>query len=701
MKTAIEMARQKFPRKVPEFLPFGGGLDLVTPAMSLPPGRLRATQNYECDVNGGYARVMGYERFDGRTSPSSASYATMNVIISGAFAANDTITGVTSAATAVVIAVVAATLDPVASAYLVITKIVGTFVSGETLNVAAAPQGVTSSAATVDGGSTALLHAQYKNLAADEYRDDIAAPTGSGGVLGGFRFNGVTYAFRNNAGGTAAVLHKSTAGGWSAVALGRELAFTSGGVTEITEGQTITGATSGATAVLTRVMLTSGTWAAGTAAGKFIFASQTGTFQAENINVGASPNLATIAGNSSAITLGPSGRFEALVTNFGGTVNTRRVYGCDGVNRGWEFDGTVFCPIDTGMTTDTPLHVGVNKKQLFFSFGASAQHAAPGTPYIWSVILGAGELGMGDTITGFKPQPGSETAGAFAIFTRNRTSILYGNGVADWNLVPYREELGAYAYTILDAVDTMFLDDRGITNFQTAQSYGNFAHAAISALIRPWLNVQRTKAVASCVVRDKNQYRLFFSDQYALYVTMNGRKVVGMMPVLLAHVPTCAWSDEESDGSETVWFGASNGKVYQMEKGTSFDGDAIEHYLHLVYNFSRSPDVLKDYKKCVLEVTGTGYAAWQFSFSLGYGSSNLEQPGTQSAITSLSPLYWDSSGVVWDALFWDGQSLVPESMPMEGSAENMSIILQGSSDYHSAIRFSGARVQYIPRRLIH
>ena len=94
----------------------------------------------------------------------------------------------------------------------------------------------------------------------------------------------------------------------------------------------------------------------------------------------------------------------------------------------------------------------------------------------------------------------------------------------NWKLVPYREELGAYQYTIQDTSDTLFLDDRGLTNFQSSQVFGNFAHSSISGLIRTWLNTQRTKAVASCVVRDKNQYRLFFSDQYALYVTMNRNK---------------------------------------------------------------------------------------------------------------------------------------------------------------------------------
>lgn len=75
------------------------------------------------------------------------------------------------------------------------------------------------------------------------------------------------------------------------------IAFTSGGTTEITAGQTITGATSGATAVVDSVILGSGSWAGGDAAGFFICkeADVTGTFQSENVNVGSASNLATVA----------------------------------------------------------------------------------------------------------------------------------------------------------------------------------------------------------------------------------------------------------------------------------------------------------------------------------------------------------------------------------------------------------------------
>jgi hypothetical protein len=82
--------------------------------------------------------------------------------------------------------------------------------------------------------------------------------------------------------------------------------FTSGGTYQIQVGDTITGATSGATATVTYVAQWSpydggGSWSAGTAAGMLRVASQTGNFQAENLNVGGNSNVATIASDSLAL----------------------------------------------------------------------------------------------------------------------------------------------------------------------------------------------------------------------------------------------------------------------------------------------------------------------------------------------------------------------------------------------------------------
>ena len=323
---AVAAIGQSRPRQ--EVINFYGGFDTETPPLSLSSGFAKsAPQNFECGSMGGYHRALGYERYDGRTSPSAGIAYVIDITLTGAISVGNTVTGVTSAATAVVIAVV--------TGYIVVTKVVGTFVSGEVLNVAAAPQATTTSA--TKGASTALLRAQYTNLAADSYRTDITVPTGSGNGLGGIRFGDVTYTWRNNAGATAANIWKSTSSGWSQVTLFNEISFTAGAVATPAEGATLT--QGGVTSTLKRVVLTSGTFAGGTAAGKMIITNPAGG----NFGAGAATLTGgvtcTLTAIQTAISLLPSGDYKFIVTNFGGSVATKRIYGCDGVNRGFEFDG--------------------------------------------------------------------------------------------------------------------------------------------------------------------------------------------------------------------------------------------------------------------------------------------------------------------------------------------------------------------------
>lgn len=77
--------------------------------------------------------------------------------------------------------------------------------------------------------------------------------------------------------------------------------FSSGGTNEIAAGDLITGATSGAKATVSKVLLYSGTWAGGDAAGFFIIErdSLTGTFGSENVfgEAAAATNDATVTAN--------------------------------------------------------------------------------------------------------------------------------------------------------------------------------------------------------------------------------------------------------------------------------------------------------------------------------------------------------------------------------------------------------------------
>ena len=98
----------------------------------------------------------------------------------------------------------------------------------------------------------------------------------------------------------------------------KTIAFTAGGGSsgyQIQPGDTIQGHTSGAIAVVYSVgALTSGSWAAGTAAGTFVIDQQVGTFQSENLDVLTGGNLAT----DNSIVSYPAAQTLATVGHVGG-----------------------------------------------------------------------------------------------------------------------------------------------------------------------------------------------------------------------------------------------------------------------------------------------------------------------------------------------------------------------------------------------
>ena len=438
-------------------------------------------------------------------------------------------------------------------------------------------KGICTGEQVINGGGTIKLDALYKSMAADIYRARIDEVPGAGDVLGVYLYDDKWYAFRNNAEEDATVMYVHSTSGWDEVDLGYELAFSSGGTYVIKEEDVVTGATSTKHAVVTRVVLESGDFASGTAAGRLILSEPSGAFVSETLNVGANINVATITGDSTAITFAvPSGKFEFDVSNFTGSIATKRMYGVDGKNRGFEFDGSVFAPITTGMTIDAPEHIVEHAYHLVYSFGPSVQTSATGYPYQWSPIVGADEIALGDNVTGFVPQIGNTAGNALAIFTRNSFGILYGSSVGDWQLTHQRKsKAGAIEWTAQIIGNTFSLDDRGITKLSTTQDYGNFDDATVSQDIQSWLLTKKTQVSCSCVIRDKNQYWIFFLDGSALCGTINNGEIVAFCPMEFPHVVTCVCSIEDSSGAEVTMVGCTDGFVRQMNIGTSFDGEEI------------------------------------------------------------------------------------------------------------------------------
>lgn len=700
---------------------YPGGLDQESPSLSIPPGVLNDGLNFELPPTGGYARIGGYERYNGLTSPSAASYVIVQVT---SFVLEPTVGDWIEQATSGASGLVAAVTNGPTSFYMIVTATSGTFDTSHNLYLSGvngtnplmgfsplssgplsgmAGGDLVGTATTTTITLTAKQVAQATASAADAYRDLIAPVPGTGNVLGVFGYinsagTHAIYAFRADSTGTYVNLYKSSTTGWVNVPFFSKISFSTGGAVTPADGATLT--QGGVTATVKRVMRQSGSWAANTAAGDLVITSIAGGAFAAGAATLSGGATITLLGGSSSITMLAGGRFEVVRATFTGSAADYRIYGCDGHNKAFEFDGTTLAPIATGLTVDTPEHIAYHKSKLFLTKGSAMLYSGTGEPFLYLTTNGGGEIDTGAAINGLRPLPGSQSTAAMAVYMNGNTAVLYGTDTASFDLQAFDIASGGAAYSQQTLGDALVFDDEaGVQTLKTTLNYGNFQSASLTSKMLKFVRQERTKVTASSANHIKSQYRVFFSDGYGLYLTVVNSVSLGGIPVLFTNPVHCMDTSEGADGTEWTVFGSNDGLgyVYQLDKGTSFDGGTINAYITLAWDFAKSPRNFKRYRAASIEVYSNGYANIDFGYKLGYGTSTIGQPTSVNYETNFDGVpYWDT--FTWDAFTWDGITLVPTEVDMVGTGENVQFVLGTNANYVPAYTLNSLIYHYSPRR---
>ncbi len=700
------------------FYPLGGGMDLVTPAVSMPPGRAVASLNYEPVANG-YRRLRGYERFDGHPSPSIPDYWKVPFQLGtsigqpGPFVPGDTVYRFASIIRAHVIDVVTTSGDWTngdASGYLVVVDL-------------RRPQNWTDYGDLYRNGLSMFtlpakangpielnpdfgeeLNAQYRAAARDWLISQIQPVPGSGPVRGLWTFADAIYAVRDTADGTAAAMHRAyrslASNGWLTFDLGWRIDFEGGGPAGLAKDDGIVGQVSGTFGFARRVVVESGSWAGGDAAG-YILAWLAPGFQPGEIADKTSGYSTTIVSTglltitaAAPVSLPAGGQFTFVTHNFRGASNLTRLYGVSRVGPAFEFDPIDFVldPIATGAVDDRPTQLAVHRQSLFLALpGGSLQFSQVGEPTLFDPALGAGEIGVGSEINALVSLPN-----ALGILGEDSISILYGNDSSDYQLEVLTREAGAFEHSAQKIGQLVYMDNRGLRGLEASQAYGNFAMGTISRLVAPLLEDYRrdgVRPVASFVCRTADQYWLFFDNGTGLIVHM-GSKEPQILPIDLGRAVTCAASVEVA-GEERLFFGSGDGYVYELNKGTSFDGAPIEHYLRLPFNHFGSPQQRKRIHKIGIDLEATGTTTLSVSADLDYGAAPGIEP--QQLVVTTGGGAIDSLGS--NELYFASQIETRATAHLDGVASNISLKIGGLSADEEPHILTGVTFHVSPRGL--
>jgi hypothetical protein len=697
-----------------------GGLDAETPYLSIQPGMVRSSRNFEPGLNGGYQRNSGFERFDGHPEPHLQTYRLVEVADPSALAVGQIVTGLVSGATGTIVAIEppdTVVLPQIPTNDIALAKVTGApFIDGEDLQVAAVTQ------TTVIGDrneDTADLDvdSSFRNVAQDLYRADIAECPGEGGILGTFTHLQFDYCWRNNIGSTEADMYVATLAGWVKVVIRTHvLFFENGSDTLLTRapivGDVVTGASSAAVGTIIAVVKQLGAWGDDDAEGYFAIETVTGTFTTgEDLEISAVV-AASATQDSTPVTFEPGGDYYSISHNFYAADSTYYMYFVDGVTAsGFEFQPLTqtlipIQPLPFIAGNDAPFFLKAHKLHLFFAYPeGSLQHSSPGLPLIWDGALGAAEFGLGAEISGLEIEAGE----VFIAYTSRTTWGLYGNNVNDWTLSLISPETGGVKYTTQQVKVVIALDDRGLVTLPRSDTYGNFQHGTISRLVQSLVAGAKGQTTKASLVRTKNQYRLFFETGLFIivYLPETTNLADGTDPSSVAQFMVCDLGGlvvktisnaEDHNGTEKILFGTpDNGMVYRSEVGMNHDGDPIEAWLELPFNHSRDPRVRKRYRRAFIQLDTEGPTSMSVSSEITFGEANTKQPkdGNLFAIGAEGGL-WDIDD--WDVIFWDAVSSHEVRYTLTGTGININFILQSISEINTPFTVHSVMIDFEKRR---
>jgi len=303
----------------------------------------------------------------------------------------------------------------------------------------------------------------------------------------------------------------------------------------------------------------------------------------------------------------------------------------------------------------------------------------------------AGYIELTDVIVGLK---------AFRerlfVFCRNSIYVVEGIDVAaQLQIQPVTKNIGCMSKESIQEIggDLVFLAHDGIRTLGATTKIGDIALTTISTPIELLLPDIRQSAIdnniSSLVIRNKNQYRLFYINSG--FATAKQRGICGTLKYGEQGL-MWEWSELKGiesytsasqitvDKYERIYHGDLHGYVFQQETGDTFDGSVIKSYYQTPYFNLDDPSVMKTLHYIYLTIVGEGSipsSALNITAKYDFEDSGVGQP-TPVSITAIS------SGSVYGGATYGsatyGSTLI----------QNQKILLEGSGHVISLLFISEA-----------
>lgn len=220
-------------------------------------------------------------------------------------------------------------------------------------------------------------------------------------------------------------------------------------------------------------------------------------------------------------------RYQFISANFYGDLTYDSIYGVNGVDRAFSYNGDFFYKIHTQSDPekDKPRHVEFYHTHLALGYGEGrVDVSVVGEPYNFDGADGASSWAIGDSVTGLLNLSGT----MLGIFCRKSIHGLAGTTVDNFATNVLSPKIGAVEYTVTDMGFPVYANAYGIYTLAQTAEYGDYLGTPMSQDVSPWLRPRLVRkytspreVVVAWPVRAKNQYRIAFADGYTLTMTLN------------------------------------------------------------------------------------------------------------------------------------------------------------------------------------
>lgn len=706
------------------YVPLIGGVDLNSSALNVKPGRLLSCLNFERTYGKqGYRRIDGYERFDGRSKPSEASYwtvtfsgGTTGLVVGASLSINAGPLLGTSSGTLVQVTVTSGSLGAgTAVGTLLLTGVSNTAANGSAPWNAQTIQSGMSSVGTAtsdayEGSISDTLYYTRLSTVREYLRSLIGSVPGYGPILGLAVFQQRVIAARQTAEHMAVCsLYESTSTGWSLVY--DNIPMGSGRTRFAIDNFTgdpknialfmVNGETR-----MHRIKLVNGSWVVQYAPD--IYSTEGTSSTSITLNSAAPANKTyTIAGTArdwiagDVLTVIPVGvetyKITATVVSYAHptlvvSMPTPVGYlsGVTIVIPSINFTASLW---DFHKTDDRPIDVISHKDHLFLAYpSGQLQSSNLGDPMTYT--SSAALFGVGDEIVAMKSLRGSQ----LAVFCKSSIQMITGSSQIDWKVEPHSTSSGAQYETVQDNTgEAIFLDDRGLTTLSATNAFGDFMPTIFSKNVDSVVKTYFRRINASVIAKQKYQYRLYMDDGAVLSACLNAQgqnitsDIVEFTLSAYPDIPTC-FASGDTDRQDAMFFGTANGYVMEEDMGTSFDGVAIPSTCRMHFNHFKKPSIKKRFRKMVLEIDTPESVDISFKqifdYDDGFFPSSINQTFSVAGLGGA----WDVSA--WDTFQWSMPAVTQATAHIDGVGKNMGLVVWHESNIDQPFTMQGLLIHY-------